>query len=271
MLYKEIKLLLDRRIAPKRFLINGDMYGLQYGQADNEKEIKKVLLTIDLNLESIHYAIKNKINLIISYKGLISKPINKFNNILIKKLNLLSNYPILIFILNSSIISAQGGISDTIMELLYFQLEKVLEIKNNRGNTIPIGRICLPKSYTENSVPMTVLKLLKRIKSNMSLESLSFVGELQTVIKKICIVGSEIKNVNYLKEASRNGCDCLISSTINSELANLAKELRIILIKIPLYSSLNITMKKFTNLLSLEFPYDEFLFFEIKEPTKTYN
>jgi putative NIF3 family GTP cyclohydrolase 1 type 2 len=271
MLYKEIKLLLERQIAPKNFLINGETYGLQYGQAENEKKIKKILLTIDLNLESIHFAIKNKINLIISYKGLISNPINKFDNTLIKKLNLLSKYPILIFILNSSLISAEGGISDTIMELLYFQLEKMLEVKNNKGNFIPIGRICLPKSYSENLVPITLLKLLRRIKSNLLLETLSFVGELYSEVKKVCIIGSEIENLEYLKEVSKNGCDSLILGTINNELAILSKELKINLIKIPLYSCLNITMKKLSNYLSLEFPYDEFLFFEIKEPIKTYN
>jgi putative NIF3 family GTP cyclohydrolase 1 type 2 len=270
MLYKEIKSLLERRLSPKDYLLSEETYGLQFGQAYNEKKIKKVLLTIELNLESIHYAIKNKINLIISYKGLITKPVNKFNNALIKKLTLLSKFPILIYILNSSLIAAEGGVSDTIMETFYFQLTKLFEIKNIRGKMIPLGRICIPKSYSENSAPFNLMKLLNRIKSNLLLESLSFTGELNSEVKKICIIGGEIKNFNYLKEVYRNDCDCLISGTLNNEIAFLAKDLNINLIKIPLYPCLNITIKKLTNYLSLEFPYDEFLFFEIKDLIQTY-
>ncbi|MFW9949954.1 MAG: Nif3-like dinuclear metal center hexameric protein [Candidatus Thorarchaeota archaeon] len=271
MLFKEIKNILEKRLSPKKYLINGENYGLQYGQANNEKNIKRILLTVDLNFESIHFAILNKVNLIISYNRLITYPIRKFNNLLIKKLTLLSKYPILIFPLNSALIAAEGGISDTIMEILYLQLDKVLDIKHKNKNIIPVGRICSPKLYSESSNHITLENLLKRIKSNFMVDSLSFVGDLKSEVKKICIVGSEIKNSQYLKKAYKDDCDCFISSTINSELARLAKDFEMKLIIIPIYSILNITLKRLTHYLSLEFPYDEFLYFEVKEPIKIYN
>ena len=271
MQFKVIKNLLETRIAPKEYLINGEIYGLQYGQADDTKLIKRILLTPDLNFESIHFATVNKTNLILSYNSLINEPISKFNLTLIKKLTLLSNYPLLIYPLNSSLVAAEGGTSDTLMELLYLELEKPLEIRNNKNISIPIGRICLPKSYPENVGIITLEKLLKRIKSNLEVDCLSFVGDLKSQVKKICVIGSDINDIELLRKVTKNGCDCFVSGTINNQFANLANELELKLIQIPLYSCLNVTFKKIAQYLSLEFPYDDFIYYKKKELIKNYN
>ena len=65
MFFDEIELIIETKLSPKIYRIDSEYYGLYYGQVNNKKHIKKILFTIDLSLESIHYAIKNKINLII--------------------------------------------------------------------------------------------------------------------------------------------------------------------------------------------------------------
>ena len=52
------------------------------------------------------------------------------------------------------------------METLYLKLDKPFNIKNDSGEIIPIGRICLPNSYTQTEKALTLENLLKRIKSN---------------------------------------------------------------------------------------------------------
>ena len=141
MYLKEIVLLLEKKLSPKLFKLNSEVYGIQYGNSNPKKIIKKVMITLDLSIEAIHFAIIKKVNLIISYRGLIDKPIKNFNQNLVNKLSLLSKYPISIFVLNSSFIAAEEGISDTIMEALYFDLDRTFDIKNKIGEKIPIGRI----------------------------------------------------------------------------------------------------------------------------------
>ena len=270
MFYNEIKSLIEKKFSPKVYRINSEFYGLYYGQVNNKKHIKRLMFTVDLNLESIHYAIRNKINLIISLHGLTKEPITNFNQLLINKLTLLSKYPLLVFILNSSFIAAEGGISDTLMESLYLRLEKPFYIRNEIREAVPIGRICLPNSYAQVKEPLTIESLLKRIKSNLDTNKILYVGELNTEVNRICIIGRETVDIHYLRKALKNGCNCFISGNISHRIASYAKDSGLNLIGISLYNCNTIALKKLHNLLSLEFPNDDLYFFEAKNPIQAF-
>jgi putative NIF3 family GTP cyclohydrolase 1 type 2 len=175
-----------------------------------------------------------------------------------------------VFILNSSFIAAEGGISDTIMESLYLKLEKPLNIKNDRSENVPLGRICLPNSYSQLEKALTIENLLKRIKSNFTTDKILFVGESKSEVNKICVVGTEAVDLKYLKKALKNGCDCFISGNFDHNIANYAKDTGLNLIGISLYNCNTIALKKMHNFLSLEFPRDDFYFFETKNPIQIF-
>ncbi|MFX0142685.1 MAG: Nif3-like dinuclear metal center hexameric protein [Candidatus Hodarchaeota archaeon] len=270
MQYQELKDLLTNKLSPKAFRLNSETYGLHLDRLRNNKIIKKVMLTIDLTLEAIHFALKNKVGLIISHHSLINNPINKFNQDIMDKLFLLSKYPISIFILNSTFIAAEGGVSDTLVNVLFLKLEDVLEIKNNNGKRVPIGRICSILNYPNEQAPFTLEDLIKRIKRNLNLKSVPFVGDLGRTITKICIIGGDISNIKLIKKIVNIRCDCYISGKINYFEAILARDLGLNLIEISHYKNEILAMKKLSNVLSLEFPQVEFLFFDSKDPIKTY-
>jgi len=181
---KAIISLLEQKLSPKSFKLDSEVYGIQFGISDPNRVIKKVLVTLNLSLEAVHYAFKKKINLIISYQGLISSPIDKFNQYLVNRLTLLSKYPISIFVLNSSFIAAEEGISDTIMNGLYLNLERTFNIENKDGEEIPIGRICTPKEYPSQKTPLNLESIIKRVKTVFEAEKISYVGDLSNIIKK---------------------------------------------------------------------------------------
>ena len=270
MFLEEIDSLLRKRLSPEEFKINNEFYGLQYGNQNLNSVLKKVMLTTDLNLESIHFAILNKINLIISLRSLINKPIDCFNKNLINKLSLLSRYPLSIFVLNSSLIAVEGGISDIIREILYLNLEKTFDIVNLEGNIIPIGRICSPKNYPNQKSPLKLEDLLNRIKINFELDKIHFVGNLKKKITKVNIIGGVFPDIKYLEESINIGCDCFISCDFNYGQALYARELDLCLIKIPHYSCEMKTMKRLCNILSLEFPYDDIFLYESENPINVY-
>ena len=86
MLLQEIQSILTKKLSPKIFKLNSEIYGFQFKKKRIDRVIKKVMLTIDLSLEALHFAVKNKINLIISHHGLLKNPISKFKEELINKL-----------------------------------------------------------------------------------------------------------------------------------------------------------------------------------------
>lgn len=265
---KEITNLLEKKISPKLFCLNPKAYGIQYGD-NNNKLIRKVMITLDVSLEVIRCAIKKKVNLIISHHSLISEPIVKINKNLINKLSLLSKWPISIFVLGHSFIATEGGISETIMNVLYLKLENLFNIKNEKGVNIPLGRICSPKYYP-NEKSITLEILLKRMKSNLNLENISYVGDLNKEIKKICIVGGELSKKEYLEKAVKQGCDCYISGKIKHHLAVFARDNGLNIIESPHYKSEIIALKNLSNYLSLEFPNEEFFWFDSKNPFTIY-
>ena len=267
---KAIISLLEQKLSPKSFKLDSGVYGIQYGISDPNRVIKKVLVTLNLSLEAVHYAFKNKINLIISYQGLISSPIDKFNQYLVNRLTLLSKYPISIFVLNSSFIAAEEGISDTIMNGLYLNLERTLNIKNKDGEEIPIGRICTPKEYPSQKTPLNLESIIKRVKTVFEAEKISYVGDLSNIIKKCCVIGGNNSDIKLMERALDYNCDCYISSNIKHDEALFAKDCGLSLIELSYYKSGIISLKKLHNFLSLEFPYDEFFFFESEDPFHIY-
>ena len=264
----EIDLLLSEKLSPKQFCISSEIYGLHYDEGNKKKIIKKVILTVDLNLEVIHYAIVNKVNLIISHHGLFEKSIKNFSPSLIKKLNLLSNYPISIFVLNTPFIAAEGGISDTLMETLYLKLEDIFLIKLKSGREIPIGRICYPESLNLNENPINLVNLLRRIKANLNMDYIQYSGPLNRTLKRICVVGGECTDEKMLISAKKKDCDCFISFKINHHLADIARDIDLVLIGVSHYQTECLSLKKLCNVLSLEYPKCEFTLYELENPQK---
>lgn len=270
MMLQEINTFLNRKITPKIYRLNSEIHGLQYQRSKSIKLIKKVMLTIDLSLDAIHYALKSKVNLIISNHSLINRPIKKFNQTLINKLALLSRYPTSIFVLSSPFIAVEGGVSDTIVDALFLKIEKPLEIKTKEGKKVPIGRICSSTGYLNNKQFLLLEELINRIKTNLNSTHIVYIGDLKKVVKKICVVGGDNSKIDHIKKAVNYGCDCYISGKINYNEAVFARDIGINLIETSPYKGEILALKKLCNILSLEFPYVEFLLFESKDPFKTY-
>ena len=86
----EIVTLMENKVSPKLFKLNSEVYGIQYGQANTKKLVKKLMFTVDLSLEAIHFAVKNKINLIdhrqiFGFKDYLPILYNKIDDFIKKK------------------------------------------------------------------------------------------------------------------------------------------------------------------------------------------
>ncbi|MHA1292644.1 MAG: Nif3-like dinuclear metal center hexameric protein [Promethearchaeota archaeon] len=268
----EITSLLKKNISPKIYSLNSDAYGIQFGNQSKQRVIRKIMLTVDLNLNALQFAIKNKINLIITYYGLIIKPVLMFNEYLLKKFSLLLKNSMTVFTLNSSFIGPEGGITDTIRKSLFLELDKTFNIKNKLGEKVPIGRICIPKEYhiKNKKKPLFLEDLIKRIKTNFNIKVVRYVGSLEKTIEKVCIISLIPLQIKYLLKAKKYGCNCVITDKIIYNSACFAKENGINIIEIPHYKSILYAIKNLYYILSLEFPYDEFFLYELEDCIENY-
>ncbi len=259
--------ILENSYFPKIFILENEFYGIQYSSG-NSSNIKKVLLTVNLSLNAIHYAVINKFSLIISMFGLIEKAINNFETHLINKLKLISKYPLSIFILGSSFIAASGGISDTLVDILYLQKDRNYEKLGYKGFNIPIGRICSPKKYPNQSNEFKLEDLINRIKNNLDVGNIRYVGDNSRVIKNINVIGGEICSIDDIKRTTKEGCQCLLTCNIDYFSAEFASDVGLILVEIPFYEISMLTFNRLEKILSLEFPYIEFYLNKSINPIK---
>ncbi|TFG22097.1 MAG: hypothetical protein EU529_11470 [Promethearchaeota archaeon] len=266
MILKEIVELLENKLSPKQFRLELEPYGLQYGNHNTEKVIKKVIITSDLSLEAIQYTIKKKIGLIIALRGLINSPINRFNQTLINKLTILTEYPVSLFILSFPYVATEEGVSETLANALYLQMNTIFNIKNQFGEDIPIGRICTPKLYPTQSNPFKLSDLITRVKSILNLPYIPYIGTLGQKIDKICVIGKESLNTQIIENVLQQECDCLVIGKLPYIEAVNARDARLHVIEIPMFFIEVIALKKMRNFLSLEFPSVEFVWFDSKNP-----
>ncbi len=270
MLIDNILSFLENKIAPKAYKRSSEPYGLIYGNGSKNKVINKVLITVDLSLEAITFAIKNKVNLIISNHGLIIKPISKFDQDLINKLYLISKCPLSIFTMSTPFIVGEGGVTDNIIDVLSLRIEKplIFEVKNEIK--IPLGRICSSIDFPNQKKPLLLETLISRIKQHLNAKFVLFTGDLKQEIKKVCLIIFENSNNSLLKIALKNDCNCFISGRINHKDTIFAREHGLCTIEIPQYLCELVAIKKLKNILGLEYPREEILIFEEKDPYNIY-
>lgn len=267
---EEIELFIKKEIAPEEFRLNSEIYGFHYGNSNNNKLIKKIMLTVDLSLNALQFAIENKINLIISLNGLINEPIKNFKPYLINKISILSKYPLSVFVLGSAFYVAEDGILDLILEALFLKLERPLEISNQNGYKIPVGRYCIPNFYPNSKESFTLENLIKRINSYLKIKPICYLGELKKEISSICILGGEQLFINYYDLILNQKCDCFITEKTNKSVVSYAYDIGINLIEFSFFNCEVLALKKLCNHLSLKFPYDEFYVFNSRNPLKLY-
>lgn len=270
MLLNELDQFIKYEIAPLEFHYDSEIYGYHYGAHSNNKFIKKVMLTVDLSLNALHFAIKNKINLIISLNGLIFQSIKNFTPNLINKLSILSKYPISIFVLGFPFYIAEGGIIDMILEALFLKLDHPFEVKNSKGFNIPVGRICIPNKYPNPIEPFTLQKLIDRIESNLNIQPIRYIGELKKEITNICIISGENLFIKYFDQLLTQRCDCYITENTNKSTINYAFDLGLNLIEFSFFNCEILALQKLRNILSLKFPYDDFYVYNSINPLKLY-
>lgn len=186
--------------APARLAEEWDNVGLMVG---SEREIKRVLVALDINDEVINEAVSIKADLIITHHPFIFKGIKSVTDAtpLGRRIIRLIKNDIAVFSAHTNLDSAEGGTNSTLAALL--DLDNTEGLSDINGDGSAMGRIGELKSE------MRFADFISAVKTALNADSLSVCGALNTRVKKVGICTG--KGASFMREAKNKGADVYIT------------------------------------------------------------
>lgn len=133
--------------APKEIAWNRDNVGLQIGSA--EREIKNILLALDLDMNVINEAVRKNCNLIITHHPLLFNPLKKINvhnDLRSQLIEKLIKKDITLYAAHTNLDFTKDGVSFKLAEAL--ELEDISFLKNLEANQFKII-VFVPETHVE--------------------------------------------------------------------------------------------------------------------------
>lgn len=254
-------------LAPKALAYADDPIGVQVGMTNPGEQaritVKKCVVSLDPTLRVIMGALQAKANLIITHHPLPLSLSRNVSDELLKKIELLGAKRSTLFSVHSNWMSAENGITDTLIDVL--GLKKLDVFQPLCGNReIPLGRICEPLS--EN---MSLELFLDQLAHKLNLKAIDYVGKPDSPVGKICIVCGTGGRYEWVKEAKYLGIKTYLTGEASHDGARLAEELKMNLINATRYATENPGMRRLLQLLQMEHSDVDFIFIDASQPWKT--
>ena len=237
--------------APKFLQEDYDNVGLMVG--DKNKEVKKVLLSLDCTNEVIKEAISFKCDLIITHHPLIfKKPKNIIKGDLLgDKVIALIKADITLYSCHTNLDKAKNGINETIVNMLGFKSNQIIEpneFSNYKG--AGIGRIV----NLEKEISLS--HIIETVKEKLNIKNMRIVKGSEKV-KVLAIINGSGQDLFY--KAKKLGADCIISGDTTYHFALDFKEMEISIIDAGHFSTEYLVFLKTLEFLKEKFKDVEFI------------
>lgn len=221
MTVKELYEYLDKRI-PQALSCEWDNDGLMCcPKAD--REVKKVLVTLDISAEMVKLAMKNGCDVILSHHPLVFRPIKSLsgeNGVSLKLIKLVQN-GISAFSFHTRLDVLPGGVNDALSEKLGLK-----DVEPFGDDGVMMGRI-------GNVSEDTLENFAKLVKDRLGAPAVSYNGELP--VRRVAVVGGS--GEDFISAAKNSGADTFVSGSIGYHVMADTKENGINLIEVGHYFS----------------------------------
>ncbi len=206
---KEIMEILEG-LAPKRMACEWDNPGLLAGRQD--KEVKKILLTVDVDDKTVEKAVAEGVDMIISHHPLIFRAMKHITDedFIGRRIVKMIQADISYFAMHTNYDSAPGGMADVVADRLGIVFGAPLEeMGEENGVAYGIGKIGVLEA------PMNGRALAKKIKEDFELPYVTVYGselwETEPVKVAATCPGS---GASTIREALAKGAQALITGDI---------------------------------------------------------
>lgn len=190
-LYQEIC-----KVVPEALALSWDNDGKMLC-LEKDKDIKKILVCLDVTLDAIEYAGKNHFDLIVSHHPLIFKPILTFtcDTISTKRMAYLINYGV-------SVISLHTRLDVTYVNAALATALELEDIEEFSVEGSPMGRMGSLKKE------MNASQFAEYLKKKLGSPCVEY-SDIDGYIKRVAVLGGS--GADAIKEAKKLGADCLVT------------------------------------------------------------
>lgn len=248
-------------LSPRFFSLGDENVGLCFGRKTDVSDvvIKKSLVVVDPTIDSIEKAANWNANLIISHHKLFFDSFLKIKEIVHEKIRILSERNIWVYVLGTSWIAAEEGISKSLCQGLKLEPSQVFNVLGPQGSPVPLGRIC---NLEEK---LTLVDLVEQVKSIIKSPLRVNFSEGNASVNNVLVIGGDIKKVDWIEEVLEKKVDTIITGEINHEILCILDDLNIKVLQLGHYHADLFGMSKLKFLLSLKHPNVDF---DLHENTK---
>lgn len=199
-----------------------DNSGLNIG--DENQEIKRIMLTLEITERAVDEAIEKDVDLIISHHPFLFSKINKINKSDIKGnliYKLISN-SISVYCMHTSYDVAEDGLNDYFMNLMGIETSEILEVEGKidsylGGESYGLGRV------GRLDKPVSVEEFIQKLKSRLEIENVRYVGREGKNIETVAVVTGS--GAEFFEMAHKKGIDLLITGDMKYHQAMDAMEM----------------------------------------------
>ena len=236
--------------APYETQCSWDNCGMLVG--DENSEVKKVGICLDLTEETLQGAIKEKVDLVITHHPLIFTPQKNFlkgdkaYELAVKGITLISAH--------TCFDCADGGVNDVLCNLL--QISNVKPVQSEE-TTVPMVRIGDIKEQSSLDFARFVAKTLGTV---------CRVVDCENTIRKVAVCGGA--GMDFLSDAIKDGADAYVTGEIKHHEMLMAKEKGITVIEAGHFETENPSMTELKNKLENHFSQVEFVLLKQSSPVK---
>ncbi|MCL1935489.1 MAG: Nif3-like dinuclear metal center hexameric protein [Defluviitaleaceae bacterium] len=192
-------------LAPQSLALEWDNVGLLLG--NYEKNIKKILLALDINDDVLKEAILQKCDMIITHHPIIFKSIKKittYDTIGRYIIEIIKN-DICLFSAHTNLDICNNGLNDILFHTL--ELENKGHLKEIT-NEFSLGRI------GDTKTSYTLKDFAKFVSEKLDVDIVRFVGDENAKIKKVALCGGASSDREMFYIAKNKGADVYITGDI---------------------------------------------------------
>lgn len=214
-----------------------DNSGFQFGNLLDE--VKSIVLTMDISINSIHYAIKNNANLIISHHPMFFEKIQKIekDDGIYKKLKLLFENNINVISIHTPLDLHINGVSKALSEICMLKDERFLVENNYDSGYGYFGKI--KKS--------SLGEYLSELSNFDFFKTMIYYGNEEDIIEKVGVIGGS--GAFSIKNAIDRNLDLLITGDLKYHDVQYALENGLNLIDLGHYESEILGLNKLLDFL----------------------
>lgn len=239
-------------IAPRKLELPDQVGYVEVGPATKSEQtnttVKRVIVAVNPSARTITKASQEKTNLIISCNPLLMERTKQITGLDLVRLRLLAKNYISLYVIGSSWISANDGLSDALSDALNISISGKFNIVGIDSNLVPIGRICQTPSKMNHS------GFANYIASKMEISNVVFTGSLDDDVDSILACAANTVTKEVLLQSLHEGVKTIVTGEITPANRLLAHNKGINVFELGAFVTETPGMKRLRHQLSLEFP-----------------